>query len=199
MPRSIPPPPRMMVIGLAVITLFSFLGGAWVGQAQKRKANQALTPPALSSVRLVIPTEEGALHLQEEYEQKGYHVTAHPIQVSIQVPSGFIVADRLEPIAANPAAEALAKVYHFPVATRQVSDGNILVQVGAVYATKKDAEHLADRLKQLGYIWHVEQNFAEKPKTEFEILIPHVSKEEVDTMKTALPARGVQVQINPTP
>lgn len=201
MPRF-DPPPRLLLIGLAFLTVFFLLAGTVLRNIQGGRDGRMA---ALSSrgeyleVKLVVPDEEGAFRLQEEYQNQGHRVTAHPIQSIAQVESGFIVADRLDPIAAKPAAEALSKVYHFPVSLKRENGTKILVQVGPVYNKKEDAEKLAHHLQKLGYIWHVEPKLVEKEKIQFEVRISHVTTEQANEIKNSLPKHGIQVDLVQSP
>src|SRR5437867_4052056 len=141
---SLPAPPKPLILALAGITLFCFAAGFVLSHSRgsilfslgRNNVGNEATASRLVNVELLVPSQEGASRLKEEYKKQGYRLTLNPMRSEVQVQSGFVVSDLMAPLAAKSATEVLTSVYHFSVSSKKQSKDKIWVQVGSVYTKK---------------------------------------------------------------
>ena len=209
--RPIPSPPRILLIGLAVMSALCVAGGFAVSRTKAGGGHRLKSSGKAASAtrgRPVGGTEkidvagvdsEGAEKLKAEYESEGYRVELHPVKQKAQSKSGYIVADVQENFSARASGEALSKVFHFPVSLRPVTPDKSIIQVGPVFASQAEAAKLSAKLHNLGYDWKVMPNGADSGVARVNVSISEVPANHADAVETSLKAQGLKIKLSHTP
>lgn len=158
------------------------------------KALAGKQPAHGTAVEVFLKKPEGAAALQSELRKQGYQVTIRETQSKTKIPSGFIVAQDLEPVAAKPVADTLSQVYHFQVSLSTESKERIRVQVGPVYPSKAAAEKTQDKLKQLGFVWEILPGY-EGTVEQAQVVVENVPGDRINRLTKELQRDKMQYNI----
>jgi hypothetical protein len=201
---SFPHPPRILMVGFAVLSIAFFLAGFFLNHrgslanfAKLPQSTQASQQAKTKTLLITTSTLAGANAIQSELKKEGFESAIQETRIETEVKAGYVVAQDLDPSAAKPVANTLSDIYHFQVSLQKLSDIRTRVQVGPVYQTRQEAQAVVNKLARLGFTWKVMEYHAKKPQIGYQVKVMNFPASKRETLQKKLAKTRVQFSISP--